>query len=419
MIAVLQRQFSSLANYNYRIYFIGQLVSLIGTWMQTTAQAWLVLKLTGSADALGLVIALQFLPITVFTLFGGVFADRLPKRRVLIVTQTLAMLQAAALGVLVATGSVELWHVYVLAALLGTVNAFDGPVRQTFVVELVGKEQLVNAVALNSSIFNMARIVGPGIAGLTIAFVGNEAAFFLNAASFLAVLAAYFLMRTGDFRAAPSRNRSEGVFRQIGQGISYAVHTPALLTRFIMLAAIGTFGFNFTIVIPLVAKFVLEVGPERFGLLTSCMGAGSLVAALSLAAMGKASPRVLMVSAAAFCVLLASLGLSHSFALTALVLVLFGVASLVFSTTINTSIQLSVPDELRGRVMSIFFLLMAGSTPIGGLLTGQMADRIGVSRTLVIEAGLCAAGVIVALGYRQFAMRTRSAPTITPVLSAK
>lgn len=411
---IFQRQFSSLANYNYRVYFFGQMTSLVGTWMQTTGMAWLVLQLTGSAHALGTVVALQFLPITLFTLFGGVFADRLPKRRVLVVTQSVALAQALTLGILVATGSVQLWHVYVLALVLGTANAFDGPVRQAFVVELVGKDDLVNAVALNSSIFNLARIVGPGIAGVTIGLVGEQATFFINAASFVAVLGAYALMRPASFYSNAGKRRATGnIFRQVGDGLAYAAKTPSLAALFLMLAFIGTFGFNFTVVIPLIAEFVLKVGPEKFGLLTSAMGAGSLIAALSLAAFGRANRAVLYAAASAFCVLLAALGLSQWYMVTAGILVLFGTCSLVFSTTINTTIQLSVPDELRGRVMSIFFLMMAGSTPLGGLVTGQLSDRVGIPQTLVIEAVLCGVGVAASLVYWSFT-RVRIPATVNP-----
>ena len=396
----MARQFASLSIYNYRVYFFGQMISLVGTWMQTTAQAWLVLKITGSPFALGTVTTLQFLPITVLTLFGGVFADRLPKRRMLIITQTLALVQATILGVLVVTGTVQLWHIYLLALMLGTINAFDGPVRQSFVVELVGKEQLVNAVALNSSIFNTARIVGPAVAGAAIGLVGLSVAFFVNAASFVAVLFAYAIMHPADFQAAPSRRSNGSVFHQIGEGLRYSWRTPAVLYLFIFLAFIGTFGYNFTVVIPLVAKFVLHVGPGRFGILTSCMGLGSLIAALGLAGAGRASQRVFLGATIGFVVVLATVAVSPLYWLTAGLLVLLGIVSIAFSTTINTTIQMIVPDHLRGRVMSIFFLLFAGSTPIGGWLTGTFAEVIGVPKTLGIEAAICGLGVAVALVYR-------------------
>ncbi|MCC7363928.1 MAG: MFS transporter [Dehalococcoidia bacterium] len=393
------RQFASLANFNYRVYFLGQMVSLIGTWMQTTGQAWLVLQLTGSPLALGTVTTLQFLPITVFTLFGGVFADRLPKRRVLMVTQAASLVQAAALGLLVVTGTVELWHVYVLALMLGTINAFDAPVRQSFVVELVGREQLPNAVALNSSIFNSARVLGPAVGGVLIGVVGMSATFFVNAASYVAVLAAYAAMRPAGFHVVARRSAGGGVFAQVAEGIRYSVRTPQVAFLFILLAFLGTFGFNFTVVIPLVAEFVLEVGPQQFGLLTSAMGAGSLVAALVLAGVGRPTVRLLLVSSTAFVVFFAAIALSPWYAVTAGLLFALGIASVSFSTTANTRLQLLVPDELRGRVMSIFFLLFAGSTPVGGYITGVLAESIGVPAALAIMAAVCAAGLVVALAY--------------------
>ncbi|MGE0601943.1 MAG: MFS transporter [Dehalococcoidia bacterium] len=395
------RQFSSLAIFNYRVYFLGQLVSLIGTWMQTTAQAWLVLKLTGSPLALGTVTTLQFLPITVFTLFGGAFADRVPKRRVLIITQSLSMLQAFTLGLLVLTGTVHLWHVYALALMLGTINAFDGPVRQAFGVELVGREQVVNAVALNSSIFNMARIAGPAVAGVAIATVGMSTAFLINAASYIAVLGAYAIMRPEEFFTVPKRPPTGNVLHQIRQGISYSVRTPGILFFFILLAFFGTFGFNFTVLIPLVAEFVLKVDAKQFGFLTSAMGAGSLLAALGMAAVGRLSVRGVMVAAGAFIVVFVGIAVSHSYYLTAAMLVVLGVVSVLFSTTINTTLQITVPDELRGRVMSIFFLLFAGSTPIGGYLTGVLAETFGVTAALVVMASICGTGLVTALVYRQ------------------
>jgi MFS family permease len=393
------RQFSSLRTFNYRVYFAGQLVSNAGTWMQTTGQAWLVLKLSNSPLALGTVTTLQFLPITLFTLFGGVFADRLPKRRILIITQALALLQAFALGLLVVTGLVELWHVYVLAAFLGCVNAFDAPVRQAFVVELVGRDQLTNAVALNSSLFNTARILGPAVGGLLIALVGMSATFFVNAVSYVGVLGAYIAMRPAEFHAVDRRAAAGNVLTQVAEGVRYSVRTPAVLFLFIIIAFIGMFGYNFTVIIPLVAEFVLKVGPGKFGLLTSAMGVGSLASALVIAGKGRISTRALLFAAGAFVVLLGALALSPWFLLSAGLLVLLGAAGVAFSTTINTSLQLTVPDHLRGRVMSIYFLLFAGSTPFGGYLTGLLAEALGVPAALSILAVICGVGLITALVY--------------------
>lgn len=398
--ALVARQFSSLSIFNYRVYFFGQLISIIGTWMQTTGQAWLVLKITGSPLALGTVTTLQFLPMTVFILVGGVIADRVPKRRLLIVTQTLALIQASIMGLLVATDTVQLWHIYCLAFSLGMINAFGNPVRQAFVVELVGKDQLVNAVALNSSVFNGGRILGPAAAGLAIGFTSLSTAFFLNALSFVAVLAAYAAMRPSQFYAPRAAKPGGNVLRQVGEGFSYAWRTPPVLYVLILMAFFGTFGYNFTVVIPLVAKFVLHAGPEQFGLLTSFMGVGSLVSALAIAGTGRASNRVFMTAAVGFVLALAGVAASPWFYLTAGLLVVQGMSNILFSTTVNTGIQLEVPDELRGRVISIYQLLMAGTTPFGGWFTGTLAEPIGVPKTLGIEAGLCALGLAVGLAYR-------------------
>ena len=409
MAVSLGRSFGSLTVRNYRLYFFGQMVSLSGTWMQRTAQAWLVLQLTGSPAALGTVTALQFLPITALTLFGGVLADRWPKRRTLVIAQVGCALQALILGLLVLTGTVELWHVYVLALMLGLFNAFDGPVRQSFAAELVGKEHLVNAVALNTSVFQVARIAGPSIGGLMIARFGVAPSFLVNAASYVIVIGALLLMRESEMYRGSGRKRATGnVFRQIGEGVRYAAHTPSVTFIFIMLAAIGTFGFNFTVVIPLVAEFVLKVGAEKFGFLTSCMGVGSLIAALSLASLGNANMKVLIGAAVVFAAMLGCIALSGSYPLTAGLLMVFGAASVYFSTTANTTVQVLVPDELRGRVMSIFFLLMAGSTPIGGFFTGIVAEQTSVRTAILLEAVLCGAGVVVALMFRS-ARRARGA----------
>lgn len=397
---LLSRQFSSLSIRNYRLYFIGQLISLVGTWAQRLGLAWLVLKLTGSPLALGITTTLEFLPITLFTLFGGVFADRVPKRRLLMVTQSLAMAQAFILGVLVLTDTVVLWHVYALALWLGVVNAFDGPVRQAFVVELVGREQLTNAVALNSSIFNTARIIGPAVGGVTIAIFGISTTFLINGFSYVGVLAAYQLMKPSEFRALSHRPPQGSVWHQLAEGVQYSVRTPKVFFYFILLAFIGCFGYNFTVIVPLVAEFVLEVGAGKFGLLTSAMGAGSLISALTLAAGNRTSVRLLLVAATAFVALLAAVAISPFFLVTAVLLMLLGMASVAFSTTINTSLQLTVPDELRGRVMSIYFLLFAGSTPLGSYVTGALAQAFGVQVALAALASICGLGILVALLYR-------------------
>ena len=254
----LSQAFRAMRVRNYRLYWFGQLVSLSGTWMQTTAQSWVVYSLTNSPLALGAVTTLQFLPVTLLSLFGGVIADRVPKRKLVLVTQSAALVQAAIFGALVATGLIQVWHIYVLAAIQGIINAIDQPVRQAFAAELVSREDRPNAIALNSLLFNAARIVGPALAGVLIANIGAAIALFLNAASFLAVIAAVVMMDTAAFFATPPAKTQEPPLRQLAEGLNYARHTPAVLLVLIIVAFIGTFGYNFSVVIPLLGGFVLR-----------------------------------------------------------------------------------------------------------------------------------------------------------------
>jgi MFS family permease len=396
----LNRQFAALGEYNYRVFFLGQSVSLIGTWMQTIGQGWLVLQLTRSPTALGVVTLLQMLPFTALSLIGGVLADRLPKRKTLIALQSFALAQAIVMLALVASGRVEIWHIYCLAFALGLTNAIERPTRQSFFSELVPKDRLVNAVALNSSILNLARILGPALGGLMIALVGVEGTFAFNAFSFLAVLCGYALMRPERFYAPRRPPVSASLFREIGVGIRYAVGTPAVVQTLILVAAIGTFGYNFNVIVPLIAEFVLDVGPQRFGVLTSCLGAGSFIASFAIAGLGKQSTATLFGGAAAFSILFMAASLSTSYWLTAGLLFGLGISGVSLMTMANTSLQLDAPEELRGRIISIFVLLQASSTPIGALLTGLLSDRLGVRPAMTILGVLCAFGVGAALTYR-------------------
>jgi len=394
----MPKLFQALKNYNYRLFWFGELISVTGTWMQATAQAWLVLRLTNSPWAVGAVTALQTLPILLFTLFGGVFADRVPKRQFLIFTQTVAAFQALILAILVGTGRIQLWHLYLLALLLGLVNAFDNPTRQAFVFEIVGREDLANAVALNSSLFNAARIIGPAIGGLTIASLGIAGAFYANAISFIPTIGSLWFMRPALFHPAPTPVRGN-VFKQVGEGLGYVRHTATALIVVIVMAILGTFGYNFSVTLPLIAEFVLHTNAIGFGALTAFMGVGSLLGALILAYRSQASYSMLLISSAVFSLFLLGVALSHVFLLTALMLILLGFASIAYTATSNTLLQLSTPDHLRGRVMSIYFLLFAGSTPIGGFITGTAADSIGVSETILIEGLVCVVGVVLGLLY--------------------
>ncbi len=361
--------------------------------MQTTVQSWLVLQLSHSPQALGIVTTLQFLPITVLSLFGGVIADKLPKRRLLIGTQLVAMTTAAIFGLLVATHLIQLWHIYILAFCTGLVNAFDNPARQSFAVELVDRETLSNAVALNSMLFNAARIIGPAVGGYSMAFFGAAPALFFNAASFLAGIGALVLMNPSEMH--PARRSERGnVLGQLRDGLVYSWRTPSVLLVMVVMAAIGTFGYNFSISLPLIADFVLKTDSGGFGTLLALMGVGSLIAAVMTAYLGRPSTRRLLIASAAFSVLLLAVARSHSFMLTGALLVVLGFCGITFATAANTLLQLNVRDDMRGRVMGLYMLLFAGSTPLGALIIGVLSARVGVENTLSICAGLCTLGAI-------------------------
>lgn len=392
--------FRALRNRNYRLFYSGQIISLCGTWMQTIAQAWLVIDLTDSKVALGTVTMLQFLPITIFVLFAGVIADRVPKRNFLVVTQSLAMAQALLLAALVYSGRVELWHVYVLAFVLGVANAFDQPTRQAFVAEMVGRGDLMNAVALNSGMFNAARLIGPSLGGFVIAAFGVKTAFLLNGISFIPVILALLMIDASKlYTSAPRREGRINPLAELREGIAYAFTTPAAFLIVILVAIIGTFGYNFTVFTPLLARYVVDGGEVALGFMTAAVGLGALISALLLARRTSASKGTLFGGAVAFALLLAAVGLSQWLALSLLFLVLLGVANTAFASTANTSMQLATPDHLRGRVMALYMLLFAGSTPVGGYLTGLMAEHLGVSTALVIEAAICLVGAGIGLAY--------------------
>lgn len=398
-LARLREGFRALNVRNYRLFWYSQLISQTGSWMQSTAQAWLVLQLTRSPFSLGLVTTLQFLPIMLLSLVSGVFVDRVPKHRLLVVTQSAALIQAAIFGALVASGAIQLWHVYVLAALQGIVNAIDNPARQAFVPELAGRKYLVNAVALNSMLFNGARILGPALAGLIIGVLGIAPTLFLNALSFVAVLIALLRMDPAGFFTAPARTTGP-MLEQLTEGLRYVWRTPSVLQIMLVVAAIGTFGYNFSVVLPLLAGFVLHTSPEGFGGLSSFLGIGSLLAALTTAYSRQVTLRRLLTGSACFSVLLGFVAFSGNFAVSAVLLIALGFAGIIFSTSANTLLQLTVPDALRGRVMSLYILLFAGTTPIGGFLIGTLSNVIGVSWTLLICAILCLIGVGIAALYR-------------------
>lgn len=380
--------FSSLGVRNYRLFAGGQIVSLTGTWMQMTAQDWLVLNLSGnSGTALGVVTALQFTPVLLLTLWAGALADRLDKRKVLILTQAASMLLALAMGALVVTGHAVLWNVYVFALLLGTVNAFDTPARQSFISEMVGPDRLPNAVALNSATFNSARLLGPAVGGLVIAAIGTGPAFLLNGASYVAVLIGLLAMRPGELITGTRLPRARG---QVFEGVRFVWGRKDLLLVIAMMSVLGTLGMNFNLTLPLLAKVEFDVGPASFGLLSAAFAGGALVGALIGARRTKRpSARWVLSCAALFGVLECAVAFTPNFAAAAVVLVFVGLVFIAHNNAANARVQLGTPAHLRGRVMALYMLVFLGGTPLGSLIVGPISERYGP------RAGLLLGGVAV------------------------
>lgn len=368
------RTFSSLRVWNYRLYFFGQALSLCGTWMQTIAQSWLVLKLTGSGTALGLVTALQFLPVLFFAPWGGVIADRYPKRKILYATQTASGILALILGILVATDTVELWMVAALALLLGFVNAIDNPTRQTFVMEMVNKEHFANAVSLNSMQVNLARVVGPAVGGVLIATVGLAWCFGINAVSYVAVLAVLFLMREDELLMTPLKQRRRG---QLMEGIRYIARSPMLRDTLIMLGIIGTLTYEFIVILPLFAKFTFGGDAGSYAALNSAMGIGSVFGGLFVAQQRKRSPRMLIHASVLLGSAMLLVAMAPTFPLAIAGMVLVGIFSINFLSTGNVLLQIMSAPEMRGRVMAFWAVAFLGSTPIGGPIIGWIGEYIG------------------------------------------
>ena len=395
MTEALHRSFDSLRVPNYRRYFAGQVVSLSGNWMQMVAETWLVLELTGSGIAVGLTAAFQFLPILLFGAYGGLLADRYDKRRLLMLTQTVMAVPALALWALTAGGAIEPWMVFALVFARGAVNAVDNPTRQAFVIEMVGSQRLVNAVSLNSVIVQCARMVGPALAGLLIAIAGVEPCFLINAATFAVMIAALSRMEAAELRRPRLAEREPGALRA---ALRYVHATPALAVPLAMMALVGTLGFNFQVLLPLLAKSSFEGGPQTYGLLVSAMGVGSIAGALASGARGRVSMRILIAASAAFggFTLLAAVAPTLWFEIAALMLV--GAASVTFAAGVNSSLQLAVDPAMRGRVMALYSVVFLGSTPIGAPIAGWLSETAGPRTGLLLGAlaALVAAGAAAA-----------------------
>jgi MFS family permease len=374
---------------NYRLFFAGQAISLVGTWMQQVAQGWLVLQLTHDPLWLGLVSLAQFGPVILFGLFGGVIADQLPKRQTLMATQTVAMVLAFVLFGLTATGVVQVWHVMVLGALLGIANAVDMPARQAFAVEMVGRDDVANAVGLNSALFNASRILGPAAAGLLIGAFDISIAFLINGISFLAVIASYTLMRDAELRAVPSSPRPttwSAVVENLAEGARYVRSTPRVLLAVVIVGLAATFGMNFQVLIPPLADNVLHVGAAGYGFLMAASGIGSTIAALWVAFKRRPGPRPIAFGAIALGLASIVLAVSLSFPLSLLAMAAAGAGGIGMAVSANATIQLAVPDQLRGRVMSVYTTVFAGSVPAGGLVMGAIASAWGVPLALFVGA---------------------------------
>jgi len=397
----LNNPFLSLKHQNYRYYFFGMCISTIGTWMQNTAQPWLAYSLTKSALLLSVVSALQF------SLFAGVLIDRLPKKRMLIITQSLSLVITFALWLLVKSGGIQYWHLLVTASLLGLVNTLDMPLRQSFVVEMVGHEDLMNAIALNSLTFNVARMIGPSIAGILMGTLGVSACFLINSLSFGAVLISLFFIHPVAC-AVPEQTERQGVFESIGEGLRYIRHNETLFITLLFMVVVSTFALNYSVTIPVFATQVLGLAETGYGFLMSALGAGALVGALFVAALSKSGPRryILFFLPVLTGIVLILIGNTNSFLSTGISLAIGGFLFVSYLSTANSNLQIHTEDRFRGRVMSVYSLVVAGSSPIGNLFVGAADNWFG-ARMGFIASGIAVIVFIVPIYIFMFARRNR------------
>jgi MFS family permease len=406
---------SSLRQRNYRLFFFGQLVSIAGTWMQTVAQSFVVLDLTHSGTQLGLTTAARFLPMFVFGPLGGVFADRMDRRRVLYVTQALSGLLAGVFAVTVGTDSIRLWIVYLLALALGFVNVFDNPARQSFIAEMVSTGDLPNAVTLNSVAANMARVFGAALGGVIAAAIGLALCFTLNALSFGAVLVSLAAMRSSELFPAERVSRQK---KQVRQGLRYVRNTPELLIPLLMIAVVGTLAWEFQVSLPLMASKVFHGGAGSYGVMASVMGGGAVVGGLISAARARPRARALCLAAIGWGIAILAAAVAPSFALELAALVFVGYGSITFNSLAKTTLQLAAKPEMRGRVMALWALAWMGSTPIGGPIVGWTGQAIGTRWALVIGGVAALACGVLALPALTRIDR-RPAPDTSPAPAAR
>jgi len=380
--------FAAMRHRNYRLFWIGQVLSLVGTWMQSVSEPWLVLLLGGSPLQLGIVLALEFAPSTVLAPLGGVLADRVDKRTIIIWTQVAAAAQALVLFAITVTGVVQIWHIFILAFVLGCINAVNMPVRQSFAAEMVPRRDLLNAIALNSASFNAARIVGPAIAGVTLALWGPAVNFGINAVSYIAVLIGLAMINPAKLYRAARSAESVPVLRSLAEGFRYATRTPSVLWPLVLLGGISIFGLNFQTLLPLFAVHTLGLHADGYGALYAVMGVGSLIGSMSLAFLGQRRPLVPLIIGGGliFVTFELLLGATRSVEPAYIWVIFIGLSSMLMINTINVTVQYGVPDQLRGRVMSLYVTVFAGSSPIGGLFAGGVAQLWGAPAGFVLGA---------------------------------
>lgn len=394
---------AALKHRNFRLFWLGQCVSLIGTWMQNMAQAWLVLELTNSAFWLGFVGTIQFLPILILSLYAGTVADRFPKKKILLTAQAVMAVLALVLALDVWLETVVLWHILIMAGMLGIANAFDMPARQSFMIELVGREDLMNAILLNSTIFNGARIIGPSVAGFLIDKLGIGWCFFLNALSFVPVIIGLTMIRLTK-RPSLKSTQLQNAWQEIKAGLNFAKSIENIMVPMAMLAVLSLFAMNFSVLIPLYTKNVFHGGADKFGLLMSANGLGALAGSILLAVKGSAGPRfrTLLTAAVGACVFELLLVPVRTYALAYLLLGLTGICLITFTTTANSLVQVHTPHQYRGRVMSIYAMIFAGFSPIGSLFTGSAAHAWGAPAALGLSVIICLSLMIgIAVHYRK------------------
>ncbi|MGB9694813.1 MAG: MFS transporter [Caldisericaceae bacterium] len=388
--------FPALGHRNFQLFFYGQIISLIGTWVQNIGQGWLVLSLTNSPFLLGLLTAVQFVPMMLFSLHAGVFVDRYSKRKILLVTQSSLAILAALLGLLAGLHIVQYWHVMILALVSGIVNSIDMTARQTFYVDLVGKEDLMNAISLGSSTFNLARIIGPAIAGILIAKLGYATGFYLNALSFVPVIAAIYIMHT-DSKTSNAKYKSDNINKEILEGIRYVKNSPIIIISLSLLAVVNIFALNFNVLVPVFVKDVLKMGSQEYGLIMSAMGLGALIGSVALASISHKGVKDYYIFGGALflSIFLILFGIQKSVLMSSVMIAISGIAMIVFLNSTNTTLQINSDDHFRGRVMSFYSLVFGGFTPIGSLYAGTVSQYVGSGLTLIISGAVTFSATIV------------------------